>query len=255
MTLTRDGLREILIGTLLLGGGGAVAAWGAITVSPWLWLVAGPLLALWLFVLAFFRDPRRTTPHEEGLLIAPADGKVSDITPLTDYEGIDGPALRIGIFLSVFDVHINRAPCDGRVIKTAYSPGGFLDARHPEAGAKNEANAIFIEADSGMNAPIIVRQIAGLIARRIVCHVGDGDILKRGRKFGMIKFGSRTELIVQAESGFVPAVQVGDRVRAGSTILMRLPQPSENPDKASHRRIEQELASSDASLNDTPVAS
>ena len=253
MTLTRDGLREILIATLVLGGGGAVAAWGAIAVSPWLWAVAAPLFALWLFVLAFFRDPTRITPREPGLLVAPADGKVSDVTPLAGYEGIDGPALRIGIFLSVFDVHINRAPCDGRVIKTDYSRGRFLDARHLDAGAQNEANTIFIEPESGMSGPIIVRQIAGLIARRIVCHVGNGTVVQRGRKIGMIKFGSRTELIVPADSGFVPAVQVGRHVRAGSTILMRLSETSESPTGADRERAVEGQASSDAPLCDTPI--
>jgi phosphatidylserine decarboxylase len=221
MLLTRDGLREITLTTLVLGGGGGVAAYLAVTASPWFWLVAVPGLAAWLFTLCFFRDPPRTVPAGEGLLVAPADGKVTEITQLESHEGIDGPALRIGIFLSIFDVHINRAPCAGRVTATAYTPGEFLDARHEQSGARNEANTVIINPTAPIKGPVIVRQIAGLIARRIVCRVGTGATVARGEKFGMIKFGSRTELIVPAGGGLEPAVKLNDHVRAGRTIIMR----------------------------------
>jgi phosphatidylserine decarboxylase len=222
MPLTRDGLRELLISTAIFGVGGAAAVYAALAVSPWYWLLAAPLLIVWLFTLSFFRDPDRTVPAGAGLLVSPADGKVTEITRLERCEGFDGPALRIGIFLSIFDVHINRSPCEGRVAKTQYQAGQFLDARHKDSGARNEANTIIIEPQAGLAGPIVVRQVAGLIARRIVCHVGPGSAVRRGQQVGMIKFGSRTELIVPADRGFEAAVKVNDHVRAGSTILMRV---------------------------------
>ncbi|HVP12130.1 MAG TPA: phosphatidylserine decarboxylase [Phycisphaerae bacterium] len=222
MPLTRDGLRELLISTATFGVGGGAAVYSALAFSPRYWLLAAPLVIIWVFTLSFFRDPDRTVPAGAGLLVAPADGKVTEITPLDSYEGIDGPALRIGIFLSIFDVHINRSPCDGRVAQTNYQAGQFLDARHKDSGHRNEANTIIIEPQAGTKGPIVVRQVAGLIARRIVCHVGPGSMLRRGQQLGMIKFGSRTELIVPADGGFKAAVKVNDHVRAGTTVIMRV---------------------------------
>jgi phosphatidylserine decarboxylase len=220
MTVARDGLREILISTALGGVGGGAGVWAAIAVSSWYWLAAVPLLAAWLSVVVFFRDPSRQIPNGTGLLVSPADGRVTEITRLERHEGIEGPAIRIGIFLSIFDVHINRAPCAGRVLKTAYRPGEFLDARHPESGLRNEANTIVIEPDAGMAGPVVVRQIAGLIARRIVCRVGAGDRVERGQRVGLIKFGSRTELIVPADCGLEAVVRLNDHVKGGATVLM-----------------------------------
>ncbi len=223
MTIARDGLREILIATVLLGGGGAAAGYAAIAVCPWCWLIAVPLLAMWGFVIAFFRDPCRKVPADDGLLVAPADGRVTEITRLDHHDAIGGPAIRISIFLSIFDVHINRAPCAGRVVKTDYHAGEFLDARHPESGARNESNAILIEPDTAeMPGPLLVRQIAGVIARRIVCRVGPADRVERGQRIGMIKFGSRTELVVPASRGLEPAVDVNDHVKAGTTVVMKV---------------------------------
>ena len=222
MQLSRDGLREIVLSTAILGTAGLAAVWAAFAVSSWAWLAAVPLLAAWLGSLAFFRDPERDIPGQAGLLVSPADGTVTEIRSVERYDGIDGPALRIGIFLSLFDVHVNRAPCSGRVLKTEYRPGRFLDARHPESGLQNEANTITIQPESGTAGPIILRQITGLIARRIVCHLGPGDTIRRGQRIGLLKFGSRTELIVPAKDSWEPAVRLGDHVCGGSTILMQL---------------------------------
>lgn len=219
--ITRDGYKEVAIATLTLGLGGGLCLYAALTHSPWWWIGAVPLLLTWGFVVSFFRDPPRRIPTDPGLMVAPADGKVTEVAVLEDgWPGIDEPVLKISIFLSVFNVHVNRAPCDGRVLGTQYERGEFLDVRHPESGMRNERNSITIapEADYG---PIIVRQIAGLVARRIVCHVGEGDRVTRGARFGMIKFGSRTDLIVPASSGLEAAVQVGDVVKGAATILMR----------------------------------
>ncbi|MFQ5424725.1 MAG: phosphatidylserine decarboxylase [Phycisphaerae bacterium] len=222
MILARDGLRELILSSLTLGSGGGLAAWAAITGSPWWWLAAGPLLALWLFTLAFFRDPDRTIPTEPGRLVSPADGTVTEVTRLPESEGFEGPAVRIGIFLSLFNVHINRSPCAGRVIRTDYRPGEFLDARHPESGVRNEAMTIRIEPDADVPGPIIVRQVAGLVARRIVCRVAAGDRVTRGGRFGLIKFGSRTELILPDRPEVRAVVRVGDRVRGGSSVLVHV---------------------------------
>ncbi len=221
MTIAREGLREIGLATLLCHAPAGAAVWAAMNISPWFWTIAPPLWALWLFVIAFFRDPNRVIPDEPGILVSPADGKVTDVTRLDSYEGIEGPAIRISVFLSVFNVHINRVPCAGRVVRTIYRPGEFLDARHPECGIRNEANTIVIEPDRAADGPVLVRQIAGLIARRIICNIGEGDIVRRGERLGLIKFGSRTDLIVPAGSGLEPAVRVNDVVKGGSTVLMR----------------------------------
>ncbi|MCB9853705.1 MAG: phosphatidylserine decarboxylase [Phycisphaerales bacterium] len=218
--ITRDGFKEVAITTLTFGAGGITCAWAAVTISPWWWIGAVPLLATWGFVLSFFRDPPRSIPSDPGLMVSPADGKITEVARLDGWPGIDEPVLKVSIFLSVFNVHVNRAPCNGRVVATQYERGEFLDVRHPESGMRNERNSITIDPDADYG-PIIVRQIAGLIARRIVCHIDVGDRVTRGDRFGMIKFGSRTDLIVPASSGLEPAVKLGDVVKGGATILMR----------------------------------
>lgn len=220
MPLTRDGLKELVLATLILGIPGGLAAWAALTHSPWWWIAVVPFAGLLGFVFSFFRDPHRVIPTDAGIMVAPADGKITEVAILDEWPGIEGRALKISIFLSVFNVHINRAPCDGRVTGTRYERGEFLDVRHPESGIRNERNSITIDPDADYG-PVIVRQIAGLIARRIVCHVGNGDTVRRGARFGMIKFGSRTDLIVPVSSGLEPAVQVGDIAKGGATVMMR----------------------------------
>ncbi|RIK64495.1 MAG: phosphatidylserine decarboxylase family protein [Planctomycetota bacterium] len=221
MTIARDGWREILISTVICHSLAGACLWAARQVSPLFWIPAVALWGVWLFTVAFFRDPYREIPSEPGILVSPADGKVTEVSRLDRYEGIDGPALRISIFLSVFNVHVNRVPCAGRVRRIAYQPGEFLDARHPECGIRNEANTIVIDPAQEMSGPVIVRQVAGLIARRIVCNLREGDPVERGQRLGLIKFGSRTDLIVPAASGLEPAVRVNDVVSGGDTVLLR----------------------------------
>lgn len=196
-----------------LSGGGGVLAWLAVVA------IEAVLLILLVFVLSFFRDPKRDVPADSSLLLSPADGKVVDIKVLDGYEGFDGPVLRIGIFLSVFDPHINRAPCDVKIEDVKYRPGKFKDARDPQAGKVNESNDLTMLRVGSRADRIVVRQISGAIARRIVCAVGQGDSLARGEKFGMIKFGSRTELYIPARDDIECACKVGDKVKAGLTIL------------------------------------
>lgn len=173
------------------------------------------------FVLYFFRDPPRRVPAEAGLLVSPADGTVAEVTRLESDEFIGGPAVRIGIFLSVFNVHINRAPAESRVIRMRYQPGEFLNAMNPASAIRNENLWIGLEEESPPHRRLVVRQIAGLLARRIVCNLRSGELVARGHKFGMIKLGSRTELVFPEEGGLQVLARVGQKVKGGSTVLAR----------------------------------
>jgi phosphatidylserine decarboxylase len=167
-----------------------------------------------LFTFNFFRDPPRRVPAEPNLLVSPADGTVTEISEVEENEYLKEPCHKIGIFLSVFDVHINRAPCDGVVRATRYKPGKFLDARHPDCGALNESNTIHL-------GDVVVKQIAGAIARRIVCEARENESLARGQKFGMIKFGSRTELYIPKNKVKEISIQLKDKVKGGETVIAR----------------------------------
>ncbi len=220
MRLAPEGLVQMVLSTLALGAG----VWAAVA---WWWPAAIPLLLVWGWSIAFFRDPKREANFAPGELCSPADGTVTDITRLDEYEAIEGPAVRVGIFLSLFDVHINRSPCDGTVTSTGHRKGRFVAAMKPSAGQVNESNTVVIEPASPLPGPVVVRQVAGMAARRIVCHAHKGSSLAIGQRFGMIKFGSRTELVVPALAGTQLLVNVGDKVRAGVTRLIRQPQAAD----------------------------
>ncbi len=174
-----------------------------------------------LWALAFFRDPARNVPVDEDILIAPADGTITDIETVREDNFIHGQALRIGIFLSVFNVHINRMPCAAVAEDVVYRPGKFKNAMSPESGRVNEANDIMIRRHGRPADKLIVRQISGAIARRIVCKAKTGDDFAGGEKFGMIKFGSRTELYIPAGETVKCLVKIGDKVKAGTTVMVR----------------------------------
>jgi phosphatidylserine decarboxylase len=184
-------------------------------VSAWLSLI---FLALFLFAIAFFRDPNRPVPADPNLTVAPADGTVRDIVELDEKEVLKMKTRRVGIFLSIFDVHTNRAPIDGRVIYRQHHEGLCLDARDPECPQKNEA---MTWAFQNPRHTIVVRQLTGAIARRIVAWANVGDELKKGERFGMIRFGSRTELYLPLDAKVL--VKTGDHVFGGSTVIARLP--------------------------------
>lgn len=187
------------------------------------WPLSLGVAILVLALLAFFRDFPRKVPATAGLMVSPADGKITEITRIDHHPVFGGPALRIGIFLSVLDVHINRSPCDATVISTKFERGLFLDARHPESGKKNQSNTILLTGPgkTANDPPIaVVRQVAGAIARRIICPLRPGDTLVRGERFGMIAFGSRTELIVPSPDHWKPLVHIGTHVKGGSTPLL-----------------------------------
>jgi phosphatidylserine decarboxylase len=181
----------------------------------------GPYALLFLipaaFTVFFFRDPERT-PEETGpgAVLSPADGKVVGIT--SGKMPVSGaPAIIIDLFLSIFDVHMNRAPVGGKVVSITYKKGQFLNALRAAAADVNENNLIVLEMANGNR--IAVRQISGVIARRIVCGVREGDIVAAGERIGMIKFGSRTQVFVPADTGFAAAVRLGQHVYAGKTVL------------------------------------
>ena len=187
--------------------------------QPWGWFAIAPLVFLF-WLVSFFRNPPRKIPTEPRVIVSPADGTVTDITQLAHYDFIGGPAVRIGIFLSIFNVHINRAPLAGRVVELHYHPGEFLNAMKPESSERNEYMWIGFEQTETPSHRFAVRQISGMLARRIVCTLAPGQTLTPGEIFGMIKLGSRTELILPAEAVEI-TVQPGDPVRAGSHIIAR----------------------------------
>jgi phosphatidylserine decarboxylase len=181
--------------------------------SPFGWI--GAIITVW--ICYFFRDPVRITPQREGLVISPADGRVSQIASALPPPELNLPAepmTRVSIFMNVFDCHVNRAPLAGRIVKMAYTPGLFLNAELDKASDDNERNALAIETGSGV---IGVVQIAGLIARRIVPFVKEGDMIGTGERFGLIRFGSRVDVYLPL--GVVPLVGEGQTAIAGETVL------------------------------------
>jgi phosphatidylserine decarboxylase len=188
------------------------------------WAFAIPAFAALLCgaeVVYFFRDPQRAIPTDADALLSPADGTVTHVGEVEEADFPGGRAFRISIFLSIFDVHVNRVPRSGRVTNVRYFPGSFLDARNPECGVRNEQLWLDLE-ESGSSRPIRVKQIAGAIARRIVCWLKPEDVVQAGDRFGMIKFGSRTDILVPADAVKEALVKVGDKVKGGSTILLRI---------------------------------
>ncbi|MCX7803675.1 MAG: phosphatidylserine decarboxylase [Planctomycetota bacterium] len=215
LRLTEYGRDEIVILTAacLLTGAGLWIAFGP-------WPVLFPAAALTL-TLQFFRDPERVPPDDPDAWTSPADGRVADVVETVEMRYIGGPARRVGIFMSPFDVHVNRSPADGTVEYLSYEPGRFLDARRRESSEKNESQWIGIRT-TPYGTPIVVRQISGVIARRIVCALNAGDRVSRGGRFGMVKFGSRVEIYVPAEAPVDIVVEPGRTVRAGATVIARL---------------------------------
>jgi len=196
----------LLLLTLLAVAGAAFSAW--------LWWF---FFLLFLFTVAFFRDPERTAPVDPNLIVAPADGTIMDIVESDESQVLKTRTRRIGIFLSIFDVHTNRAPIDGRVVYRQHRKGLCLDARRADCSKKNESMTWAFE---NPRVTIVVRQITGAIARRIVAWAQIGDELRKGERFGMIRFGSRTELYLPLNAEVL--VKTGDHVLGGSTIIARL---------------------------------
>ena len=214
MILTRYGLREWGIAT-------CVAIVVLTLTGPTLSAII-PISILWIAVAAFFRDPlfRKPASADPRDLVSPADGVVSAVFACDHHPATNGPATVVRIFLSVLDVHINRMPCDGTVLSIVHTPGRYLDARSEESAKVNESNLVVVRSAAGDS--IGIRQISGAIARRIVCPIAVGDTFTRAKRFGMIKFGSTTELIIPRPDSTVVHIAKGMRVVGGVTILARL---------------------------------
>jgi phosphatidylserine decarboxylase len=212
LPFARAGLTELL----LMAG---VPILFAVVAGSFYWPLAIPLLGLAFFFVWFFRDPHRIIPTGTGLVVSPADGKVVAIDRVEYDPFVGGPAVVVGIFLSVFNVHINRAPAKCRVIGLTYQPGKFLNALRPISARENERMIVRLEGDEKPFRRYVVRQIAGALARRIVCQVRPGDQLAAGARFGMIKLGSRTELVLPADHKLDVKAVLGQKVKAGSSIL------------------------------------
>lgn len=200
---------------------------GIFLVLGIVWVVSLPMGALFsvpvaimiLFTFYFFRDPQRRIPADEQLIVAPADGAVVEIVEVEEDEFLKCPCRRIGIFLSIFDVHVNRAPIAGEIVYSEEKKGRYLDARNP---ASSKENASRTWAFAGERATIVVRQITGAIARRICPWSRAGDRVEKGKRFGMIRFGSRTEIYLPLDVEIL--VREGQHVRGGETVVARFPQ-------------------------------
>lgn len=187
-------------------------------VAQWWWAL--PVVAvLTVALLAFFRDPDRQVPTHRGAVVAPADGRISSIHELEHFEPFDGPATCIRIFLSVFDVHINRSPCHGEVLSITHKPGAHRNALNPESAEDNESNLIVLVHPIRRHPVAAVRQVAGLLARTIVCTAEEGQVVQRGERIGLIKLGSTTELYLPAAMRPEFLVRQGQKVAAGTSVL------------------------------------
>lgn len=199
-------------GTLLAAG----IVLSVVLIPLGLWWLGAIIAGLGLFTLYFFRDPVRDIPQDPGAVVSPADGTVVAIEDLEETEHYEGACRRISIFLSVFNVHVNRAPYDAQTAQVLYKEGRYINAMSAESSKVNESNAIWLNAAEG---PMTVRQVSGAVARRIVCLPTPGETLTRGQKIGMIKFGSRTELYLPP--GTEVTVNLKDKVKGGATIVAR----------------------------------
>ena len=183
-----------------------------------LWLLAAMAWLAFVFILQFFRDPARTVPTQAGAILSPADGKVVVVGEARD-PYLDRDALKISVFMNVFNVHSNRSPVDGDIVNAWYHPGSFVNAALDKASLENERNALHLRTAAGVDVTCV--QIAGLIARRILCYVKPGERLARGQRYGFIRFGSRVDVYLPLDA--TPRAAVGDKVYATETILAELP--------------------------------
>jgi phosphatidylserine decarboxylase len=220
--IAREGLPFILIGFVLtLAAIWVAAKWD----SGWMFGLSIMFAVLTLFTAFFFRDPERAIPAEPNAVLAPADGRIIAIDTLDSHPFIGGTVVQVSIFLSIFDVHVNRVPASGRIEYVRYNPGKFLAAFNDKASLLNEQTEIGMVTGQGQK--LVFKQIAGLIARRIVCRLKAGDQAAAGGRFGMIRFGSRADVLMPA--GTRIAVKLGDCVHGGTSIVGYLGVSSQNP--------------------------
>jgi phosphatidylserine decarboxylase len=197
-----------------------LGAWAAVRWGGWLWVLEGGLVLVGLWLGVFFRDPPRPGPRGDRRVLAPADGRVVAVASSDEPAYVKGAATRISIFMNVLDVHVNRYPASGTIELVDYHPGKFLHAARDKASLDNEQTSIGIRTARG---PVLVRQIAGLIARRIVTDGRPGLAAQQGERMGMIRFGSRVDVFVPAAARAEVRVREGERVLAGRTVLAEYP--------------------------------
>ncbi len=197
----------------------AAAVVVSLVTGNWLWAVVPVLLACFFFW--FFRDPTRAVPVEAGLVVSPADGKVTEVARI---QTPDGERIRLSIFLSVFDVHVNRSPIAGTIRDVRYQKGKYLNALNPESAEKNEQNLVTVQGDE---FEVTFKQIAGLLARRIVFRFRVGDFVERGQRVGLIKFGSRVDVVLPGHAHV--RVALGQRVKGGASILADIQPQQDEP--------------------------
>jgi phosphatidylserine decarboxylase len=206
LPVAREGIPFIIIGTGLTS---------IFLILNWKFL-ASPLAVLTLLIIYFFRDPDRTLINEKRAVLTPADGKVISIEKLNNTDNLlKAPAIKISIFMSIFNAHINRIPIRGKIAQLSYHPGKFFSANRDKASLYNEHNIVTLETDQ--RKKIVLVQIAGLIARRIVCWVKKGDLVETGQRFGLIRFGSRLEVYLPSDTTLM--VKKGEKVKAGQTVI------------------------------------
>jgi phosphatidylserine decarboxylase len=218
--LARAGLAEVVCFSLLFGTLAILLGLAGSFLHLGWWIAFAVVLVIWFNVAFFFRDPHRIIPSDPGSLVSPADGTVTHIGELDDPDFPGGRAFRISIFLSVFSVHINRIPRTGQVVRVRYFPGSFRDARRVDSVTCNEQLWIDVEEDLSRRL-VRVKQISGAIARRIVCWLKPGEPVKAGDRLGMIKFGSRTDVLIPAGDSIDLKIKVGDPVKGGATVLLQ----------------------------------
>lgn len=221
LPLARPGLAELVCFSLLFLAASLVLVALGWLAHPLCYAGLTLVLPLWGFVFSFFRDPRRAISTDPAALVSPADGTITHVEEIDDSDFPTGKVLRISIFLSVFNVHVNRVPRTARVVGLHYYPGSFCDARLADCHANNEQFWIDL-SDQATGIPIRVKQIAGAIARRIVCWLKPGEEVTAGDRYGMIKFGSRTDVLLPVRAVTEVRVRVGETVHGGSTVLLRL---------------------------------
>lgn len=194
-----------------------IAVIGLLAIGLTLWLsfwIALPVWVIWVFVVQFFRDPPRTVPANPNAIVSPADGRILAVHEVED-PYTQKRALKISVFMNVFNVHSNRSPVDGKIDKIQYYSGKFFNADFDKASLENERNVLVIQASNGKTLTCV--QVAGLVARRILCYVKPGDALAKGQRYGFIRFGSRVDLFLPTDS--IPKVAIGDKVYATETVL------------------------------------
>ena len=204
---------------LMVGVTSALVGW---------WWLAAPIAAAAIFVIAFFRDPDRRIPAEKGIMVSPADGRISSIHNVPRIDAFDGPAVCVRIFLSVFNVHVNRSPCHAAVVNKSHRPGRHMNVLNPKSAEVNEACTLDLVHPVRRHPVAAVRLIAGMIARTIVTDAEPGRILQRGQRIGIIKFGSTVELYLPESLSPQVLVTQGQRVKGGQTILAKVAQPADD---------------------------